>query len=102
MYALKEGEKRTIRAEVKRLTGSGAISLTTPQRRILDASGAAVAGFDWASASWDSVNEEISTVFDSTATGLTAVGTYYVDLRGTIGSELYQIKIEVRVREFGP
>ena len=102
MYQLKEGEKRTIRAEVKRVTGSGAISLTTPQRRILNSTHALVATFDWAAAAWDSATNEISALFDSTATGLTAVGIYYMQFRGVIGAERYEIEIPVNVSEWGP
>lgn len=104
MIWLKEGEKRTIRASVRRLTGEGAITLTSPQRRILTAARTLVAGFDWAAAAWVSTlgAEEISTLFDSTAAGLTGVGFYFVQLRGVIGAELYGIEIKVEVLDWGP
>jgi hypothetical protein len=102
MYTLKEGEKRTVRGRIERKTGAGAIALTTPQRRILNTSRALITGFDWATAQWDATASEISALFDSTATGLTAPGTYYMQLRGVIGSELYAIEIKVVVQEWGP
>lgn len=102
MIALKEGEKRSVKARVRRLAGAGAIALTSPQRRILDANLALITGFDWATATWDPDNEEISTLFDSTVAGLSAPATYYVQLRGTIGAELYAIQIAVIVNDWGP
>jgi hypothetical protein len=102
VYTLKEGEKRTIRAKVKRREGSGAIVLTTPERRIVDANRALVAGFDWAAASWDPNTNELSALFDSTSANLSAVGTYYMELRGTVGPERYGIEIQVDVQEWGP
>lgn len=102
MKSLFEGEKRNIAASVKRNSGTGAISLTTPQRRILDANKALVTGFDWASATWDGTNNKIYALFDSTAAGLTALGTYFVQLRGTIGQELYVFQVTVQVKDLGP
>ncbi len=102
MIAIKEGEKRAVKIEVVRVTGSGTITLTTPQRRILDASRVVVTGFDWATASWDSANNEIVALFDSTVSVLSAVGRYYVQLRGTIGSELYAAEVMVEVSDWGP
>jgi len=102
MITLKEGEKRTIAAKVKRRRGSGAITLTNPERRIVDANFALVVGFDWGAATWDATKNEISALFDSTLAGLTAVGDYYMELRGVIGPERYGIKVKVTVEEWGP
>lgn len=102
MITLHEGEKRDIIAYVRRLRGSGAITVQTPQRRILDSAKALITGYDWATATWDSGAAELYCLFDSTLTGLTAVGTYYVQLRGIIGTERYEKTITVRILESGP
>lgn len=102
VVTLKEGEKRMIAAKVKRRRGSGAIALTNPERRIVDAYNALVVGFDWAAATWDATKNEISALFDSTLAGLTVPGTYYMELRGVIGPERYGIKVQVDVQEWGP
>jgi hypothetical protein len=102
MVTVREGLKIDVAFGVSRTRGSGAITLTSPERRILDANRALVAGFDWAAASWDSVNNELFATFDSTATGLTAVGTYYVQLRGVIGAERPGGEIVVQVVDWGP
>jgi hypothetical protein len=105
MTPLKEGEKRVIRAEVKRTSGSGAIVVSAPQFRIVAgatvAARAVVAGFDWASATWDGVSE-ISALFDSTIAALSAPGNYYLQFRGVIGVELYEKEITVKVADWGP
>lgn len=103
MWILHEGEKRVIRANLKRLSGSGPIVLTSPSRRILDSRRAVVK--DWnvdGSATWNPTTEAIEALFDSTVTGLTAPGIYYMDLRGIVGSEIYEIPIKIKLLEFGP
>lgn len=100
MIQLKEGEKRIAIARLQRLVGAGTVTLTTPERRILDGNRAVVK--DWAAAAWDATKLELSALFDSTATGLTAPGTYYMQLRGTIDTELYAIEIEVKLTDWGP
>ena len=102
MITIPEGDKRDIIIDVSRLRGTGAITVATPQRRILDASRLLIAAFDWAAATWDGAALELYTLFDSTAVGLTAVGTYYVQFRGTIGTEIYKAEVTVRVTEVGP
>lgn len=102
MKTLFEGEKRDIAVTVKRNYGSGAIDLTAPQRRILDSKRVLITGYDWAAATWDASNNELYTLFDSTLAGLSAPGTYLVQLRGTIGTELYVREVTVQVRNLGP
>lgn len=103
MKTIFEGEKRNIAAKVRRTDGStAAITLTSPQRRILNANKAVVSGFDWGGATWDSATNKILALFDSTAAGLTSVGTYFVQLRGVIGNELYGAQVTVNVKEWGP
>lgn len=101
MIPLRPGAKITVRVEVKRQTGSGAVSLTTQQRRIVDASKTLITGFDWSTCTWtpDDANESgiLSALFDSTAVGLTAVGRYFVEFRGVIGPELYKEEVMIEV-----
>ena len=84
------------------------VSLTSAQRRILDRDRNLVSSsFDWTStdfggAVWDSANEEIYTSFGSTSSGLNIPGQYFVQLRGTIGTEKYTKEIIVQVLEVGP
>ncbi len=101
MLELREGDKREVIVSVSK-RGGGTVTLTTPQRRILDGTRTLVAGFDWAAATWDGTAAELFTLFDSTAEGLTAPGTYYVQLRGTIGNEVYETEVLVRLLEWGP
>ena len=102
MIILYEGEKRDVVVSVTRMRGSGFWSLTSPQYRIVTAERALVTGFNWATASWDATSGELSALFDSTAAGLTAPGTYYMQLRCTIGAELYEAEVRVDVSEWGP
>lgn len=103
MRILYEGEKRYLGHEITRQTGSGAIVLTSPERRILDSAKVLVTGFDWAAATWDSNANKLYALFDTTATGLTAIGRYYLQFRATIdGVERYIRPIEVVVRDVGP
>lgn len=102
MLILKEGEKKNVRATVTQTAGTGTWSLTTPQYRILNSGRTVVAGYDWATATWDSTAAELYALFDSTIAVLSTVGTYYVQLRGTIGTERYEIEITVQVVEVGP
>ncbi len=99
---IKEGAKGNVTVRVGRTRGSGAITLTSPERRILDANRALIAGLDWGAATWDGTLHELSALFDSTAAGLTVPGTYYVQLRGTIGTERYVTEVKVILEEFGP
>jgi len=99
---LRESEKKDIAVKVERTRGTGAISLTSPERRILDAARAVIAGFDWGAASWDGTTAELFALFDSTAAGLTAPATYYMQLRGVIGSERYAAEVRVDLIEWGP
>lgn len=102
MQALYEGEKRVIEVQLKRRRGSGAISLTSPERRILDANRDVASGFDWASATWNSTDEIISTLFDSTQAALQTPGVYYLQFRGVIGADRPEFEVQVVVREWGP
>lgn len=102
MVIVREGEKKDIAVKVERTRGSGEIAVTVPQYRILNASRALVAGFDWAVAVWDDVNDELYMLFDSTVVNLSTPGTYYVQLRGTINTERYQKEVTVHVVEVGP
>lgn len=102
MIVINEGEKRNIEFSVKRNRGSGAITLTAPERRILNSQRVLIINFDWAAAIWDSTDEILFALFDSTAAGLTVAGRYYMQLRGTIGSERYGGEIVVQLREWGP
>jgi len=100
---LREGEKRDISVRVSRTRGLETdVTLTNPQRRILDADRAVITSFDWATASWDSEERELYAAFDSTATGLATPGIYYMQLRGTIGTEVYAREIRVDVLDWGP
>lgn len=99
---LKEGDKRTIRVKVERTQSSGAITLTTPERRILDANRAVVTGFDWGAATWDATLNELSALFDSNVADLLTPGTYFMQLRGTIGVERYVTEVKVVLEEIGP
>jgi len=99
---IKEGAKNNVRTRVERTQGSGAITLVTPERRIVDANHALVAGFDWAAATWDATLHELFALFDSNLAGLTVPGTYYMQLRGTIGAERYVTEVKVVLEEFGP
>lgn len=103
MIKLREGEKRSIKAKVVRVTGEGTITLTSPERRVLNSSRVGVTGYDiWAVATWDSVNAELVFLFDTTVAALSGVGRYYVQLRGVIGNERYAAEILVEVLEWGP
>lgn len=102
MQSLFEGEKRTIECEVKRRRGSGTVTITTPERRILDQNRAVVTGYDWAAATWNESDQVISAMFDSTAAALSAVGRYYMQFRGVIGADRPETEIVVEVREWGP
>ena len=102
MITVREGEKKDIAVKIERSRGSAAFTLTTPQRRILDASRVLVTGFDWAAASWDAATSELFALFDGTAAGLTAPGDYHMQLRGTIANELYAAEVKVVVVEWAP
>ena len=102
MKTILEGEKRNIAVTVKRNLGAGAIDLTTPQRRILDVNKVLITGFDWGSAIWDATNEKLYALFDSTAAGLAAPAAYLMQLRGTIGQEIYIFQVTVQVKDLGP
>lgn len=99
---IKEGEKQIIAARVVRERGSGAFTLTVPERRILDGNRALVAGFDWGAATWDAVSQDLSAPFDSTLSGLIVPGTYYMQLRGTIATERYVTEVKVILEDIGP
>lgn len=101
-YVLFEGEKRDVGFTVTRVRGSGSFTLSTPQRRILSSDRVLVTGFDWAAATWDDTAKTITTLFDSTATGLTTPGSYIVQFKGTIGVEIYADELIVYVKEWGP
>ena len=102
MIIVPEGDKRDISVLVERVRGSGTIPVTVPERRILNSVRTLVTGYDWAAATWDAGESSLTTLFDSTATGLSAPGTYFVQLRCVIGGERYADEVEVRVREVGP
>jgi hypothetical protein len=102
MLLLFEGEKKDVRVKVVRKDGGGDFTAGTVQRRILDAARALITTFDWATATWDGSNYEVYSLFDSTATGLTTPGMYFVQYRFTIGTERYEVECPVRVVEWGP
>lgn len=97
-----EGGKELIEVQITRRRGSDPITLTTPERRILDSGRALVSGFDWTACQWDETNAILSALFDSTATGLTVPGLYYMQLRGVIGNERYEAEVPVTVKDWGP
>jgi ABC-type uncharacterized transport system permease subunit len=101
MRSFFEGTKENIDFEVIRQRGSGVINVSNQQFRIVDNVFVLIAGFDWAAASWDSASNIMSGLFDSTAVGLTAVGSYYMQFRWTIGVERYEHQVHVVVREWG-
>ncbi len=102
MEKVYKGEKQDIAVRVswRPGRGSGPITLTSPGRRILDKTRAVVTNFDWAAASWDATKQELFASFDSTAVGLTTVGIYWMQLRGTIGAELYETEVKVELVTF--
>jgi len=102
MITLLEGEKRDVVVSLTRIRGSGTWSLTSPQYRILDYKRAVITGYNWVTAAWDATESELSALFDSTLTGLTTVGIYYVQLRGTIGTERYGAEVRVQLLDWGP
>ena len=102
MRLIYEGAKSSIEMEVRRERGTGPIILSNPQYRIVDAARALITGFDWAVADWDDETNIISAMFDSSVTGITAVGKYYMQFRATIGAERYEWEVTVQVREWGP
>ena len=102
MVTVREGEKKDVAVKVERTRGTGSVTVTAPQYRVLNAARALVTGYDWAAAAWDDVNDELYILFDSTALNLATPGVYYVQLRGTIGTELYQKEVTVQVVEVGP
>ena len=100
--AVLEGAKKDIICKIERVLGSGVFTVTSPERRVLDANRALVSGFDWGPGTWDSANAHLYSLFDSTAAGLTAPGTYYMQLRCVIGVERYAQEIRVDVVDWGP
>jgi hypothetical protein len=102
MIIVKEGEKAYIGVTLSRSHGSGAWALTGEQYRILDSARALVTGYDWAAAIWDAAALDLYALLDSTVAVLLAQGTYYMQFRGTIGSELYEWEVRVQVQEVGP
>jgi hypothetical protein len=97
-----EGAKETVAMQLRRLRGSGTPTVTTPERRILNASRGLIAGFDWAAAAFDTATSEISALFDSSLAALSAVGTYYMQFRLTIGTDRIADEVRVDVTEWGP
>ena len=97
MITLHPGEKRDIIAGVGQLIGTGAISLANQQVKILDPTGAVAIDWTGTGVTWDGTNAFLYYTFDSTVTALRTAGEYTVHLRGTIGSELYEIAIAVRL-----
>lgn len=102
IYYLTENEKLDIRIRVERTSGSGVIPVLNPERRIVDATRVLVTGYDWAPCSWDETESEVYAAFDARVAALSAAGTYYVQFRIPIGSEIYTPEAEVRVRDVGP
>ncbi len=101
-YTLTENERRDIRVAVARASGTGAIPVVNPERRILTGARTVVAGYDWAAATWDGTANEVYAAFDARAAALSAAGIYYMQFRIPIGSEVYTPEVEVRVRDVGP
>jgi len=101
-YTVREGVKVDIAVKAERTRGTGAITLTSPERRIVDASRALVSGFDWSAALWDDVNKELYALFDSTVAALSTPATYYMQLRAVFGLERYGTEVRVDVVEWGP
>jgi hypothetical protein len=100
MITLREGDKRDVTVKVSQARGTGAWLLTAPSFRILTAARAVVV--DWTAATWDSTTSELSAPFDSTLPVLAAPGFYFVQLKGTIGDEVYVAEIKVDLLEVGP
>ena len=101
MQTVYEGEKRTIECQVKRRRGTGAITLSTPERRILTALRTVATGFDWAAATWNADDEVISALFDSTVTAISTPGTYYMQFRGVIGADRPEHEVTIILRDWG-
>ena len=108
MIIILEGDSKDIAVSIDPTRSTGAVALTGEQRRILDKDRNLVSSsFDWTStdfggAVWDSGNEELYTSFTSTSSGLNVPGQYFVQLRGTIGTERYTKEVVVQVKEIGP
>lgn len=103
MYTIREGEKKDVAVKIERTRGSGAITATSPERRILTAARVLVIGYDWGAALFDDANDELYMLFDSTVAALATPGTYYVQLRCVIDTERYLAPdVVVRVIDAGP
>jgi hypothetical protein len=102
MMIVREGEKKYVAVKIVRTRGTGVWTATTPQARTLGSTRALVPGHDWLPCSWDDTEDELYILFDSTLSELSAVGTYYVQFRCTIGVERYEAEVIVRVIEVGP
>lgn len=100
MMTLREGEKHDVRVKCERTDSTGDVTMTTPQYRILSATRTVLV--DWGNATWDDTADELYALFDSTLALLLAPGVYYVQLRGTIGTERYMQEVVVQVVEAGP
>lgn len=107
MKSFFEGEKRNVAADVKRIVGNTSFTVTIPERRVIDQNKAVAAGFDWGAASYDSATNKLLMLFDTTVAPLSALGTYYVQLRAVItptagSAERYITQIRVLVKDLGP
>lgn len=100
MKTIYEGAKKPVGFHIRLRASAGTFVLTNGQYRILDSARAVIV--NWASATWDSTALELSAVFDSTATGLTVPGTYYVQFRWTIATEDGSNEVKVLLKEWGP
>jgi hypothetical protein len=96
-----EGLKEDVISRVRQ-RGTGAYILSSAERRIVDSDFAAIPGYDWAACTWDPTTETLFALFDSTLTGLSVPGFYWMELRATIGAERIGTRIKVWVREWGP
>ena len=102
MIEVKEGLGCVCALQFERVTGAGAITVTSPERRIVDSNRALIGGYDWAAATWNASTAQLLYIFDSTLTGLTAVATYYVQLRGVANGVRRGGEIRVDVINWGP
>ena len=101
MNKMYTGMKEEVSAKLLR-RGVGEYIASSAERRIVDSCFRTVVGCDWAACNWDPVGEKISTLFDSTMSGLSGIGSYWVEFRLVIGEERIGTKVLVQVREWEP
>lgn len=101
MKIIFEGLKEDVISRVRQ-RGIGAYIASSAERRIVDSAFVLIPGFDWEACTWDATEETIIALFDSTLTGLSVPGFYWMEQRLTIGAERIGIRTKVWLREWGP